>query len=127
SVEGELLDGTDISETVTELTRERTYKNPRNKIKTKTRNRYIAAVRLDYPKDVYGDAQPSSTSLQEQIRVPDSATNRDLRVTEKAIVIKALVDIQEDVAQTLSMLSLGAYRILNLARRSAASGAGGKA
>lgn len=126
SHEGELLDGTTLTETVTELTRKRTYRNPSGKIKTKTRKRYLVTVRVDYPNDVYGDAQCASAELNEQIRVPESATVRATRVTGKAIVAKATVDLWEDIAHTGAMLSLGAYRILNLARRTAASGSGGK-
>ena len=126
SLECELLDGTALTETVTELTRKRTYKNPRGKIKTKLRSRYLTTIRFAYPNDVYGDAQPASSSLNEQMKVPQSATLRDTRVTEKAIVVKATVNRKEDVAQTCAMMGLGAYRILNLARRTAASGTGGK-
>jgi hypothetical protein len=126
SLEGEMLDGTVLSQRATELTRKRTYVNQNRKSKSKVRTRYLVTLRLDYARDVYGDAQPSSAALQEEIKVPNSATVRDVRVTEKAIVAKAQVDIQEDVAQTGTMLGLGAYRILNLARRTAASGSGGK-
>jgi len=52
--------------------------------------------------------------------VPESATLRDTRVTEKAIIVKSVVILREDVAQTCAMMSLGAYRVLNLARRVAA-------
>jgi len=126
SLAGELVDGTALTETVTEFTRKRTYKNPRGKVKTKTRSRYLATVRFAYPNDVYGDAQPASAALNEEILLPAFATLRDTRVTDKAIVVKALVTRKEDVAQTCAMMSLGAYRILNLARRVAAGGPGGK-
>jgi hypothetical protein len=119
SLQGELLDGTALTETVTELTRKRTYKNPRGRYKTKIRNRYLLALKFVYPIDLYGDARPASAALHEEIRVPPSAAVRDTRVTEKAIAVKALVQRKEDIIQTSAMLSMGAYRILNLARRSA--------
>ena len=124
SIECELLDGTALTEAVTELTRKRSFKNPRGKIKTKTRCRYLAALRFDYPKELYGNAQPASAALQEEIRVPHSAVIRDARVTEKAIVLKATVNLKQDIAQTSAMMSLGAYRILNLARRFTVAGPG---
>jgi hypothetical protein len=120
SLEGELLDGTVLTETVKELTRKRTYVNQNRKSKTKIRQRYLATLRFVYPDDMYGDARPACAALQEAIRVPASATLRDRRVTEKAIVVKAVAVLTEDVVRTSAMLSLGVYRILNLARRVAA-------
>lgn len=122
SLEGKLLDGTAVTETVKELTRKRSYVNQNRKSKTKVRQRYLATLRFVYPDDMYGDARPACAALHEAIRVPGSATLRDTRVTEKAIVVKAVVSRQEDVVRTSAMLSLGVYRILNLARRVAAGG-----
>ena len=124
SLEGELLDGTVLTETITELSRKRTYSNPRGKIKSKTRLRYLVTVRFAYPPDRYGDARQANDALHEEIRVPSSAAVRDTRVSEKSIVIKALVKMSPDVLQTCAMLSMGAYRILNLARRMAAKAPG---
>lgn len=121
TLEGKLLDGTVITETVKELTRKRTYRNSNRKLKTKIRRRYLATVRFSYPDKVYGDARPASEALHEGVKVPGHAALRGTRVTEKAIVLKAMVDNKVDVGQTAAMLSLGAYRILNLARRTAAS------
>jgi hypothetical protein len=123
SVEGELLDGTAIHESVTELTRKRTYTNPRGKTKTKSRKRYLVTLRLDYPAEVYGDARPAQEALHEEMRVPPSATVRDLRVNEKAIAAKVVVESDQEIGQACGMVSVGAYRILNLARRVAAGGA----
>ena len=117
SVEGPLMDGTTVREELTELSRKRTYRNPRGKYKTKIRSRYLVTVRFAYPKDLYGDARPAQLALNQPVRVPPSATLRDLRVSEKAIAIKAMVNAENDVAMTAGMLSLGAYRILNFARR----------
>ena len=122
SIEGELLDGTVVSENLTELTRKRSFTNPRGKSKTKTRSRYMLALKFRYPNDVYSDARPAYQALHEQIRVPSSATVRETRVDEKAITVKSMVQSEKDVAQTTAMTCLGAYRILNLARRVAAAG-----
>ena len=123
TIEGELLDGTTVREGFIELTRERTYTTPRGKRKTKIRKRYLVTLRLDYPSDVYGDARAAQEALQEEMRVPPSAAVRDLRVSEKAIAAKALVTSDTEIAQTCGMISVGAYRILNLSRRAAAGGA----
>lgn len=121
TLQGKLLDGTVVTETVKELTRKRTYVNSNRKSKTKIRNRYVATLRFSYPTKVYGDARPAAEALHENIKIPGCAALRGTRVTEKAIVVKAMVNKKVDVGQTAAMLSLGAYRILNLARRSAAS------
>jgi hypothetical protein len=120
SLEGKLRDGTVLTETVKELTRKRTFVNSRRKSKTKIRHRYLATLRFAYPDRIYGDARPACEALHEEIRLPGFATLRGTRVTEKAIVVKAMVAGKGDLAQTAAMLSLGAYRILNLARRFAA-------
>jgi hypothetical protein len=124
SLKGEFLDGTVLTETVDELTRKRTYRNPRGKYKTKLRSRYFVTLRFDYPNKLYGDARTANDTLHEEIRLPSSATLRDLRVTEKAIVVKAMVVLSKDIVQSSEMSSLGAYRILNLARRLAGSAPG---
>jgi len=122
SVEGELLDGTVLSENLTELTRKRSFTNPRGKSKTKIRSRYILALKFRYPTDVYVDARPAQQALHEEIRVPTSANVRDMRVDEKAITVKSMVKSDQEIVQAAAMTCLGAYRILNLARRMAATG-----
>jgi len=121
---GELLDGTYLEQTVTENTRSRTHTNPRGKTKTKTRARYLLSVRLVYPGDLYGDARAAQQMLQEQLRLPDSATLKSLGVSEKAISIKTMVGLEQDVPKASAMACLGAYRILNLARRNAGGAKG---
>jgi len=122
SIEGELLDGTVLSENLTELTRKRSFTNPRGKSKTKTRNRYIVTLKFRYPNDVYVDARPAQNALHEEIRLPASANVRDMRVDEKAITVKSMVKMEEEIVQATTMTCLGAYRILNLARRMATTG-----
>lgn len=122
SIEGELLDGTMLSENLTELTRKRSFTNPRGKSKTKIRIRYILALKFRYPSDMYADARPAQQALHEEIRVPPSANVRETRVDEKAITVKSMVTIEKEIVQTTAMTCLGAYRILNLARRMAATG-----
>jgi hypothetical protein len=122
SIEGELLDGTVLSENLTELTRKRSFTNPRGKSKTKTRSRYILALKFRYPNDLYKDARPANQALHEGIRVPPSANVRETRVDERAISVKSMVKDEKDVVQASAMSCLGTYRILNLARRLAATG-----
>ena len=126
NIEGPLLDGTTFSEEVVELSRKRTYLNPRGKRKMKTRSRYQVTLRLLYPKQRYGDARAAHAALREPLRVPDVAKVSDVSVTEKSIAIKALVTQEKDIPQAAEMLCLGAYRILNLARHAVARQRGAK-
>jgi hypothetical protein len=120
SLEGRLLDGTVITDEIKDLKRERTYSNPRGKRKTKFRVTYLVSVRFSYSNDIYGDARPAGQAMQSQVKVAPSAMLRCVRVSEKAILLRALVMSDRDIARTVGMLSLGGYRILNLARRMAA-------
>jgi len=118
--EGRLLDGTLLSDEIKELTRKRTFSNARGKSKTKSRVTSLINIRFTYPTDTYGDARPAEKALHEKIRVSPQSFVRGVRVTEKAIIVKAIVKTEGEIVQTLGMLSVGAYRILNLARRMAA-------
>ena len=120
SITGELLDGTHLEESVTELARERTYTNPRGKAKSKTRRRYLLNVSLNYPSDAYGDARQAQQTLNEEIRVTTSAVIKSVNVTEKSIAVNTMLNAEKEIPQASSMVCLGAYRILNLARRGAA-------
>jgi len=117
TIEGPLLDGTALSEDITELSRKRTFTNQNGKRKTKIRSCYLVTSRFSYPPDLYGDASWAHGALREDVRVPPSATVRAVRVNERAITLKALVRLENEVVQTAGMLSMGAYRMLNLARR----------
>lgn len=120
SLEGPLLDGTVLTDEIKALSRKRTYSNARGKRKTKTRLTYLVNVRFSYPMELYGDARPAEQALRGEMKVGPSATLRSVRVTEKAIALKATVASEQEITQTAGMLSVGAYRILNLARRMAA-------
>jgi hypothetical protein len=120
SLEGPLLDGTVINDEIKDLTRKRTFSNARGKAKVKTRTTHLVNIRFSYPKELYGDARPAEHALHGEVRVGPSAALRALRVTDKAITTKAMVTAEKEIITTAGILSVGAYRILNLARRMAA-------
>ncbi|MDP8980929.1 MAG: hypothetical protein M3O35_10090 [Acidobacteriota bacterium] len=122
TLDGKLLDGTSFSESVTELLRKRTFTNPRGKHKTKTRTRYLLNLRFDYPAEQYGDPRLVKLPLREEIRVPQFASVRDIRVSEDAIAVKAMAIDSKELMQTSAMVSLAAYRILKSSRRLASEG-----
>jgi hypothetical protein len=117
SLEGPLLDGCVVTDEVKELLRKRTYSNARGKYKSKSRVTYLVNVRFCYPQERYGDARAAEQALKGTVKMGPAATLRSLRVTEKAIALKAMVSSDREIAPAACMLSLGAYRILNLARR----------
>ena len=117
TLETRLLDGTDFSESVDDLIRERTYVNPRGKRKTKTRTRNIVSLRFAYRSEVYGDVSKLGGRLAKEIQLPPSAILRGLEASERQVKAKALVKQTAEVVQASRMLSLGVYRVLNLSQR----------
>jgi hypothetical protein len=122
--EAELLDGSTICEHVSDLIRERSFVNPRGKSKTKTRVRHLVAMRLIYPNKTYGDVRASGAKLRNDLRVPASARVRSVQISDHDVKMKTLVDSSGDLPQTISMVALGGYRMLNLARRTMLSKGG---
>jgi uncharacterized membrane protein len=120
TVENEFLDGTSVTESVSDLVRERSYVNPRGKSKKKVRTRHLVNLRLRYPASLYGDASAMPQKLQDGIKTPSTATVRSVRVSDGDIKLKATVNSTTDLTKTCAMLLLGAYRILNLSRKVAA-------
>jgi hypothetical protein len=119
SLEGPLLDGCILTGEIIDLYRKRTYVNPRGKHKTKSRVTHLVNISFCYPRDRYGDACVAHQALGEEVKTGPSALLRKTRVTEKAISLRAMVNTEQEIARTAGMLSMGAYRILNLARRMA--------
>ena len=120
SLQGPLLDGTVVTDEIKELTRKRTFSNARGKSKTKSRITHVVDIRFSYPKQLYGDARAAEKALHGEVKVASSAALRAVRVTEKAVAMKAVVRVEDQILPTAGMLSVGAYRILNLARTMAA-------
>jgi len=73
-------------------------------------------MRFAYPQKVYGDVTPLGARMRKEIQVPSTASVRGLEITGRIVKVKALVTQSGDLAQTSSMLALGVYRMLNLAR-----------
>jgi hypothetical protein len=122
-----LSDGTFIHESCIDLIRQRLKKNARGKVKTKERRICLLRVQLDYNSETYGDATVVAGRLATPFVLPGGAAIKVSNFTPKALAMKAIV--KGDVTPTNLLkvseaLLLGAYRILNLARRSlAATGA----
>jgi hypothetical protein len=117
ALQGPLLDGTVLADEIKDLSRRRTYVTPRGKHKVKSRLTYLVNVSFSYSRERYGDARMAQQALNEEVKVGPGALLRKARVTEKAVTLRAMVNSEQEIARTAGMLSMGAYRILNLARR----------
>ena len=120
SLEACLLDGTTFSETIDDVVRERSFKNPRGKSKTKTRTRSVVSARFAYPAHLYGNAARLARRLQKEIQLPASAALKGFAADNRQVKAKVLVTKGEDLGETTPMLALGIYRMLNLSRKLAA-------
>lgn len=132
SLSGRLGDGTLISESCTDLTRERTKRNPRGKTKRKERHIALLRVQLDYDRARYGDASIAARRLRVAFRPPPAATGaqfKEVKTTDKSIAVKAILTGSPTPASLQAVseaILLGGYRILNLARRGAVATGGTK-
>ncbi|HEY3744074.1 MAG TPA: hypothetical protein VGL53_29720 [Bryobacteraceae bacterium] len=123
TLSGRLGDGTVISEAYIDLLRERSKRGRSGKTKYKKRRQTMVRVQLDYDRERYGDASVAAARVQAPFR-PSTAAGpvlyKAVQTTDRMIAVKALV--QESPAPTnlhavTEGVLLGAYRILNLARR----------
>lgn len=117
SLENTFLDGTVMTERVTDLVRIRSYVNPRGKWKSKTRLHHVVALRMRYPDAVYGDASLLPVDIHGLVKLPSTASLHEVSVSGTAVKLKATVRSSSDLVRTSKMLQLGAYRILNLSRK----------
>ncbi len=114
-VQGQFLDGTVLTENITDVLRERTKKNPRGKIKSKSRRRHVISMRLQYPAARYGNAAPVALKLKTTFHLPKGAVVKALKPTAQSMVVKAVAEEGVDLKHVQDALLLGLYRILNLA------------
>lgn len=121
-VSGRFLDGTEFSETVTDLIRTRSYLNASNKNKVKTRRHTLIALKLRYPSAVYGDAGRAYQTLGNTLQASQTVQLKGFEVTEKAVSLKGVISDDKHLKEASAILFLGAYRILNLSRKLTASG-----
>jgi len=119
-VQGIFLDGTMLTENITDLLRERKRKNANGKTKTKSRSRHIITLRLSYPAGRYGNATPVALKLRSTFRLPTGAVVKAFKPSPKSLAVKALAHEGTDLRGVQDALLLGSYRILNLARQEAA-------
>jgi len=124
-----LADGTTVSESYIDLIRQRTKRNPRGKLKTKERRIVMIRVQLNYDPAVYGDASSAATKLVNPLRLPGGVQLKSVNTTARNVTVKAIVKgnlSTQSVHAAGEAMLLGAYRVLNLARRRIAATRGAK-
>jgi hypothetical protein len=124
-----LDDGTSIRESSVDLIRQRSKRNPRGKLKTKERVICLLRVQLAYKPERYGDATVVASRVHKPFRLPDGATIKASTFTKETVSVKTIVrgNVASDkLAAASEAMLLGAYRILNLSRRTVAKTGGSK-
>ncbi len=129
TVKGKLSDGTAISESFVDLTRQRTRRGSSGKMKTKERRLCSIRLQLKYNTALYGNASGLSGRLQKPFRLPAATIVKAVKTNDTSFDIKATVkgDVTSGPLHAASeAVWLGAYRILNLARRRVVAKGGAK-
>lgn len=125
-LKGQFLDKTRFELTATALSkiqygwkRSRTGKN---KYKTKTKSLGLDVVlTLIYPQRRYGAVKILQNDISHAVKLPKLAYMRGLRMTDKAMYMTVRIapqveDNLEEVYQTITMIFLSLYQVLNLAK-----------
>jgi hypothetical protein len=129
SIAGRLSDGTSLFESCTDLVRQRSKKNSRGKTKTKERKIFLLRLDLDYNPEKYGDATMAARHLEQPFRLPEAAQMKAFNTSDKALTMKTIVKgapASAGLHAANEAMLLGAYRILNLARKRVIATGGAK-
>ena len=129
TVTSRMSDGTTLTESYIDLIRKRTKTNPRGKTKSKERRVCMLRAQLRYNPSTYGNVTDALKRIPKPFRLPDAVQFKGVKANEKVLVAKA--DLRGEQAPyklhaANQALLLGAYRILNLARRGAIATRSGK-
>jgi len=116
---GRLGDETSITESCADLIRLRT-RHSAGKLKTKERKACLLRIQLSYKAETYGDASIAAHALTKPFRLPAGAQLKAFTYDDKALGMKTILKTNTSAAlmhETNAALLLGAYRVLNLARK----------
>ena len=114
-----LADGTDVTESFIDLTRRRTHRNSRGKVKKKERSVCLIRLQLNCKADRYGDVAQARKRLKNPLKLPKNTELKALQATTRRLSLKCVVTGEpkvRDLPVVHETLLLGAYRVLNLAR-----------
>jgi len=120
TLEGKFLDSTNFSLTLTDLNRRAYGTNPRGKSKSKNKPKGTEInLKLSFPSKKYGSIHVIQKAAPEAVKLPEQVNLKRMKVTSKAIDLTVNTPIilnQEGLYQTITMMFLSLYQILNFAK-----------
>ena len=120
-LEGNFLDSTNFFLTVTELNRT-TYKRKAGGKLKNTKNKPKGTeinLKLSFPRKKYGSIHVIQNAAPEAVKLPEEVNLKRMKVTPKAIDLTVNTPHffkQEEMYQTITMMFLSLYQILNFAK-----------
>ena len=120
TLEGKFLDSTNFSLTVTDLNRRAYGRNARGKSKSKDKPKGTEInLKLSFPSKKYGSIHVIQKAAPEAVKLPEEVNLKRMKVTPKAIDLTVNAPHffkQEEMYQTITMMFLSLYQILNFAK-----------
>ncbi|MEG3840799.1 hypothetical protein [Microcoleus sp. herbarium14] len=120
TLEGEFIDRSNFSLTVTELNRKAYGQNANGKSKSKHKPKGTEInLKLSFPSKKYGSIHVIQKAAPEAVKLPVGAKLKRMKVTPKAIdltVNTPRILNQEEMYQTITMMFLSLYQVLNFAK-----------
>jgi hypothetical protein len=120
TLEGKFLDSTNFFLTVTELNRTAYGTNARGKSKSKNKLKGTEInLKLSFPGKKYGSIHVIQKAAPEAVKLPQKVNLKRMKVTPKAIDLTVNTPhffTQEQMYQTITMMFLSLYQILNFAK-----------
>jgi len=120
TLEGKFLDSTNFFLTVTELNRTAYGTNYRGKWKSKNKPKGTEInLKLSFPRKKYGSIHVIQKAAPEAVKLPEEVNLKRMKVTPKAIDLTVKTPHffkQEEMYQTITMMFLSLYQILNFAK-----------
>jgi len=120
TLEGKFLDSTNFFLTVTELNRTAYGQNPRGKSKSKNKLKGTEInLKLSFPSKKYGSIHVIQKAAPSAVKLPEDVNLKRMKVTPKAIDLTVKTPNyfnQKEMYQTITMMFLSLYQILNFAK-----------
>jgi hypothetical protein len=120
TLEGKFLDSTNFFLTVTELNRRAYGTNARGKSKSKNKPKGTEInLKLSFPSKKYGSIHVIQKAAPEAVKLPEQVNLKRMKVTPKAIDLTVNTPDsfkKEEMYQTITMMFLSLYQILNFAK-----------
>jgi hypothetical protein len=120
TLEGKFLDSTNFFLTVTELNRTAYGQNARGNSKRKNKLKGTEInLKLSFPSKKYGSIHVIQKAAPEAVKLPEEVNLKRMKVTPKVInlTVNTPQDLnQEEMYQTITMMFLSLYQVLNFAK-----------